>query len=63
MNNKSKPSAFPAFGIRAAKVRSFLEMTKQNVIYFYFKKHFLIETFAFSDYSCIFATDMSSLRQ
>lgn len=35
MNNKSKPSAFPAFGIRAAKVRSFLEMTKQNVIYFY----------------------------
>lgn len=34
MNNKSKPSAFPAFGIRAAKVRSFLEMTKQNVIYF-----------------------------
>lgn len=35
MNNKSKPSAFPAFGIRGAKVRSFLEMTKQNVIYFY----------------------------
>lgn len=58
MNNKSKPSAFPAFGIRAAKVRSFLEMTKQNVIYFYFKKHFLVETFAFSDYSCIFAGDM-----
>lgn len=58
MNNKSKLSAFPAFGIRAAKVRSFLEMTKQNVIYFYFKKHFLIETFAFSDYSCIFAGDM-----
>ena len=61
MNNKSKPSAFPAFGIRAAKVRSFLEMTKQNVIYFYFKKHFLIETFAFSDYSCIFAGDMRCL--
>ena len=35
MINKSKPSAFPAFGIRGAKVRSFLEMTKQNVIYFY----------------------------
>ena len=35
MNNKSKPSAFPAFSIRGAKVRSFLEMTKQNVIYFY----------------------------
>lgn len=35
MNNKSKPSAFPAFDIRGAKVRSFLEMTKQNVIYFY----------------------------
>lgn len=35
MNNKSKPSAFSAFGIRGAKVRSFLEMTKQNVIYFY----------------------------
>ena len=35
MNNKSKPSAFPAFGIRAAKVRSFGQLTKQNVIYFY----------------------------
>ena len=63
MNNKSKPSAFSAFGIRGAKVRSFLEMTKQNVIYFYFKKHFLIETFAFSDYSCIFAVDMGSIQQ
>lgn len=35
MNNKSKPSAFPAFGIRGAKVLPFLEMTKQSVIYFY----------------------------
>ena len=35
MNNKSKPSAFPAFGIRGAKVMPFLEKTKQNVIYFY----------------------------
>lgn len=35
MNNKSKPSAFPAFGIRGAKVLPFLEMAKQNVIYFY----------------------------
>lgn len=35
MNNKSKPSAFPAFGIRGAKVLPFLEMTKQNVNYFY----------------------------
>lgn len=63
MNNKSKPSAFPAFGIRGAKVLPFLEMAKQNVIYFYFKKHFLIETFAFSDYSCIFAVDMGSIQQ
>lgn len=58
MNNKSKPQACSVFGIRGAKVLSFLEMTKQNVIYFYFKKHFLVETFAFSDYSCIFAGDM-----
>ena len=35
MNNKSKPSAFPTFGIRGAKVLPFLEMTKQNVTYFY----------------------------
>ena len=35
MNNKSKPSAFLAFGIRGAKVLPFLEMAKQNVIYFY----------------------------
>ena len=35
MINNSKPSAFSAFGIRGAKIRSFLEMTKQNVIYFY----------------------------
>ena len=35
MNNKSKPSAFPAFGIRGAKVLSFGQLTKQNVIYFY----------------------------
>ena len=35
MINNSKPSAFPAFGIRGAKVLPFLEMTKQNVIYFY----------------------------
>ena len=58
MNNKSKPSAFPAFSIRGAKVLPFGLLTKQNVIYFYFKKHFLVETFAFSDYSCIFAGDM-----
>ena len=35
MINNSKPSAFPAFGIRGAKVLPFLEKTKQNVIYFY----------------------------
>lgn len=35
MNNKSKPQACTVFGIRGAKVRSFLEMTKQNMIYFY----------------------------
>ena len=35
MNNKSKPQACSAFGIRGAKVMPFLEMTKQNVIYFY----------------------------
>ena len=35
MINNSKPSAFPAFGIRGAKVLPFLEMAKQNVIYFY----------------------------
>ena len=35
MNKKWKPSAFPAFGIRGAKVLPFLEMTKQSVIYFY----------------------------
>ena len=63
MNNKSKPQACSVFGIRGAKVLSFLEMAKQNVIYFYFKKHFLIETFAFSDYSCIFAGDMGSIQQ
>lgn len=63
MNNKSKPQACTVFGIRGAKILSFLEMAKQYVIYFYFKKHFLIESFAFSDYSCIFATDMSSPRQ
>lgn len=58
MINNSKPQACTVFGIRGAKVLSFLEMTKQNVIYFYLKKHFLVETFAFSDYSCIFAGDM-----
>ena len=63
MNNKSKPQACSVFGIRGAKVLPFLEMAKQNVIYFYFKKHFLIETFAFSDYSCIFAVDMGSIQQ
>ncbi len=35
MNNKSKPSAFPAFSIRGAKVLLFGLLTKQNVIYFY----------------------------
>lgn len=35
MINNSKPQACTVFGIRAAKVRPFLEMTKQNVIYFY----------------------------
>ena len=34
MNNKSKPQACTVFGILGAKVMSFLEMTKQNVIYF-----------------------------
>ena len=42
MNNKSKPSAFPAFGIRGAKVMPFLEMTKQNVNLFYFHRKVLI---------------------
>ena len=35
MINNSKPQACTVFGIRGAKVMSFLEMTKQNVIYFY----------------------------
>ncbi len=35
MNNKSKPQACSVFGIRGAKVMPFLEMTKQNVIYFF----------------------------
>ena len=35
MINNSKPSACSAFGIWGAKVLPFLEMTKQNVIYFY----------------------------
>ena len=35
MNNKSKPQACMVFGIRGAKVLPFLEMTKQNVTYFY----------------------------
>lgn len=34
MNNKSRPQASSVFGIRGAKVMSFLEMAKQNVIYF-----------------------------
>ena len=33
------------------------------LIYSYLFCDFLGESFAFSDYSCIFATDMSSLRQ
>lgn len=40
MNNKSKPQACSVFGIRGAKVMSFLEMTKQNVIYFILKSIF-----------------------
>ena len=36
MINNSKPQACTVFGIRGAKVRSFLEMTKQNVNLFYF---------------------------
>ena len=63
MINNSKSQACTVFGIRGAKVMPFLEMTKQNVIYFYFKKLFLKETFAFSDYSCIFAVDMGSIQQ
>lgn len=35
MNNKSKPSAFPAFGIRGAKVLPFGQLTKLNVNYFF----------------------------
>ena len=35
MINNSKPQACTVFGIRGAKVMPFLEMTKQNVIYFY----------------------------
>ena len=34
MNNNSKPQACTVFGIRGAKVLPFLEMAKQNVIYF-----------------------------
>ena len=34
MNNKSKQQACTVFGIRGAKVLPFLEMAKQNVIYF-----------------------------
>ena len=34
MINNSKPQACMVFGIRRAKVQSFLEKTKQNVIYF-----------------------------
>lgn len=34
MINNLKPQACTVFGIRGAKVMSFLEMTKQNVIYF-----------------------------
>ena len=35
MINNSKPQACTVFGIRVAKVLPFLEMAKQNVIYFY----------------------------
>lgn len=35
MNNKLKPSAFPAFGIRGAKVLPFGQLTKLNVNYFF----------------------------
>ena len=35
MIKKSKPQACSVFGILGAKVLPFLEMTKQNVIYFY----------------------------
>ena len=35
MINNSKPQACTVFGIRGAKVLPFLEMAKQNVIYFY----------------------------
>ena len=35
MNNKSKPQACTVFGIRGAKVRSFGQLTKQNVNYFF----------------------------
>ena len=35
MINNSKPQACTVFGIRGAKVLPFLEMTKQNVTYFY----------------------------
>ena len=34
MINNSKPQACTVFGIRGAKVLPFLEMAKQNVIYF-----------------------------
>lgn len=34
MINNSKPSAFPAFGIRGAKVLPFRQLTKQNVNFF-----------------------------
>lgn len=34
MNNKSKPSAFPAFGIRGAKVLPFGQLTKKCELFF-----------------------------
>ena len=42
MTNKSTPQACSVFGIRGAKVLPFLEMTKQNVIYFYSASKVLI---------------------
>ena len=60
MNNKSKPQACTVFGIRGAKVRSFLEMTKQNVNYFIsiVKFLFISSEFAFYPSPFTFSPEM-----
>ena len=60
MNNKSKPQACSVFGIRGAKVMPFLEMTKQNVIYFIsiVKFYFKSSEFAFYPSPFTFSPEM-----